>query len=57
MIYVLVMATSMTHFKLGRTDGTCSYTTDENKIPSVPLGTLLKKLSILLLLKSSFLSL
>ena len=46
------MATSMTHFKLGRIDGTFSQTTDENKIPSVPLSILLK--SILLLLKHHF---
>lgn len=57
MVYILVMATSMTHFKLGRVDGTFSQTADENKIRSVPLSILLKKLSILLLLKTSFLSL
>lgn len=57
MIYILVMATSMTYFKLGRIDGSLLQTTDENKIPSVPLSILLTKLGILLLLKTSFLSL
>lgn len=52
MIYILVMATSVTYFKLGRIDGTLLQTTDENKIPSVPLSILLTKLGILLLLKT-----